>query len=138
LFLALTVLIGAPTAALALSSGTSWLVVPGHLLFSLVAVVAALSALVEGRPGRARTIGLLYLGFSVAAAAALGWGAEMRGERWSWVLPWVAMLAWGWVPPVVSAVSAWGAAARARSVRRAVVRNRKAALLAKRQAEPSV
>jgi hypothetical protein len=114
-------LLGLLLAPLALSGPTAWLLVPVHAVFSvLVSLGAALDGW-RGHPDTARRWGFGYLVASALMIGALQLGAETRGAGMAyWGVPWVAALAWGWIPPVIAGFAGWIAEARERRlVRRA-------------------
>jgi hypothetical protein len=127
----LAAILGALLAAvlipLALSPTTAWLILPGHLTFTLLASAAAVAEGWLGHPGRARAWGGGYLVASVGMVAALELGSRVFGQGYTW-LPWTAVLIWGWVPPVVSGLSgALGEQRRRRLARLSVGQRKQAA-----------
>lgn len=112
---------------LALSAPTAILVVPGHLLFAVLVVIGAVIGGWAGRPEGPRAWMLGYLVITLATAAALEVGAELRGAGLGyWGIPWTAVLLWGWLPPVVAGLAGWlGVQRRQRLSRRAVAARRK-------------
>ena len=109
---------------LALAPQTAWLVLPGHLFFSGLAVVGPLIEGFRGHPGRARTWGLLYVAATVLIVVALDRGSSAR-ESWYWMFPWTFVLIWSWIPAAAALVgTSMGAARRNRLSRRAVDQRR--------------
>ncbi|MEQ1565233.1 MAG: hypothetical protein ABMA64_06315 [Myxococcota bacterium] len=112
-------LLGIVSIPLALSGPTALLLVPAHLALSVVVCVGAVLDGIDAWGERARRWGLFHLVATAAAIAALQVGAQVRGEGAGyWGVPWVAVLAWGWVPPVVAGLAGAWADRRARIVRR--------------------
>jgi hypothetical protein len=99
-------LLGVLLVPIALVGPTAWLVVPAHALFSLLVTVAAVIDGLSGRAERARVWGIGYMVASLATIGALQFGSTVEGRAY-WVVPWVAMLAWGWAPPVVAGLAGW-------------------------------
>ncbi|TVQ91122.1 MAG: hypothetical protein EA397_11550 [Deltaproteobacteria bacterium] len=122
-----TTLLGAMLIPLALASGTAWLLLPGHLVFSILCCLGPILAALGGRSWRARTYGLGYLALSIALVIALAIGSEVREGSWYWILPWAGGLLWAWIPPVIATGSAWVAdLRRAQRTASVVSRRRKA------------
>lgn len=111
---------------LALGGPTALLLLPAHLGLSLAVVAGALLDGFDGRPERARRWGFFYLLATFAMVLALELGADARGRALAyWGVPWVAALAWGWIPPVASGLAGMIGAARERRLVGRVVRHRK-------------
>jgi hypothetical protein len=113
---------------LALSGPTALLLLPAHLAFAIVTSTGALLDGFDGWPERARRWGFVFLVVSLATVGALQLGADVRGLAMGyWGIPWLGVLLWGWVPPVVCGFAGvMGSARRDRLVRRAVARRRAA------------
>lgn len=113
---------------LALSGPTALLVPPAHLAFCLAVATGSVLDGLDGWPERARRWGFVYLVATVATVAALQVGADVRQAGLGyWGVPWVAVLAWGWMPPVIAAFAGSLGAARARRLTARSVRHRRAA-----------
>jgi hypothetical protein len=111
---------------LALSGPTALLVPVAHLAFSLSVCTGAMLDGLDGWPERARRWGFVYLVATAAAVAALQLGADVRHQgAWYWGVPWVSILAWGWIPPLVSGLAGSLGVARARRLTRRVVVHRR-------------
>jgi hypothetical protein len=99
-------LLGVLLVPLALSRVTALFLLPAHGLLTVVAVVGAFAEGWSGYPERAKLWGL---GFLVATALMLGtleFASDARAAGSSyWAAPWVAVLVWGWIPPVVAGLS---------------------------------
>jgi len=117
-------LVGVLLVPLALAAPTAWVLVPAHLLFSVLVTIATTGEGFAGRPERARLWGLAYLVASVAMVAALELGAGVRSSRY-WIGPWVLVLLWAWVPPVAAGLAGWMGEARERALGRRAVRSRR-------------
>lgn len=102
----ISALFGLTLVPLALVGPTAWLVVPAHALFAAQVTMITLLDGVAGRSERARVFGAVYLVLSMAVVGALEFGSALEGRRY-WIVPWFAMLLWGWIPPVVAGLSAW-------------------------------
>jgi len=131
----LTAIFGGLTAALlvplALSGPTAWFLIPAHGLFTVLAIFGPLAEGLAGHPGRARLWALGYLVATALMIGALELGAEVRGSaRWYWGAPWLAALAWGWIPPVVSGFAGTLGEARRRRLSSAAVERRRILLSA--------
>ena len=112
---------------LALSGPTALLVPVAHLAFSLTVSLGAMLDGLDGWPERARRWGFVYLVASAATVGALQLGADVREQGLGyWGIPWIAILSWGWIPPVVSALSGMFGVARARRLSRRTLRIRRA------------
>lgn len=112
---------------LALSGPTALLAAPAHFAFSLAVATGAVLDGLDGWPTRARRWGFVYLVATIAMIAALQVGADARGAGLGyWGIPWIAVLAWGWIPPVVASAAGALGAARARRLTH-VARQRRAA-----------
>lgn len=120
-------LIGILLVPLALAGGTAWLIVPAHLMLAVSCTGGAVLAGLGGRPGTVQAYSAGYLVASLAMVAALAVGSEVRDGSWYWMVPWSAVLIWGWAPPVVAGFMTWVASSRRRSRTRAVVRRRRRA-----------
>lgn len=99
-------LVGVLLVPLALVSPTYVLLLPAHLIFTALAVVAAVLEGLAGRPERARLWGFGHLVASIAMIGALELGARVSGTSW-WVLPWILVLLWGWLPISIAGLSGW-------------------------------
>ena len=120
-------LLGIVLPFVALAPLTAWLILPGHLVFTMIAATAPVMEGWDGHPEAARVWGGLYLVASVVLVAALELGSQVHGATYVW-LPWTAMLSWGWMPPIASGVGGWlGQRRRRRLSRAAVLRRRDAA-----------
>ncbi len=115
--------LGFVSMPLALSSITSWLLVPCHAVLTAVACAGAVAEAGGGRPERARLWGLAYLVATALMLGALEVGAARGGGYWS--LPLAAVLMWGWVPPLVAGLAGWWGGARRRRLATRAVRQRK-------------
>lgn len=108
---------------LSLSGPTAWLLLPAHLLLT---AVAALGAALEGltaRPERARIWGLGYLVATLLVAGGLELVTQVRqADAWYWGPPWLGLVIWGWVPPLVAGLA--GAFGDLRLARRRRARRR--------------
>jgi len=103
LLASLAALTGLLLPFLALSAPTAVLLIPGHALLSVLVCAISLVHGWSGHPEPARRWLLGYLVATAAAVGALEVGASVRGASVAyWGVPWVALLAWGWVPPLVS------------------------------------
>ncbi len=119
-------LIGLLLVPLALVSPTWLLLLPAHLLFTLLALAATVAEGLAGRAERARQWGFGHLVATIAMIGALELGARVDGSRW-WLIPWVLVLLWGWLPITVSGVAGWaGDEIRGRRSARAVKRRKQA------------
>jgi hypothetical protein len=116
-------LVGVLIVPLALVAPTSILLIPAHLGFALLATFGAVGEAVVARPERSRIWGLWFLVASIAMVAALQFGSQVDGRAY-WMLPWIAALAWGWIPPVVAGIAGWGGDALRERRTRQVVRAR--------------
>lgn len=111
---------------LALSGPTALMLLPAHLAFAAVVCTGAVLDGFDGWPTRARRWELLFLVVSVAMVAALQLGAEVRG-LWMgyWGIPWIGVLLWGWIPPLICEMAASMGSVRQQTLtRRAVARRR--------------
>lgn len=99
-------MLGILLVPLALIGQTAWLVVPSHALFAVLVTIAAVADGVTGRPERARVWGAGYLVCSIATIAALQVGSSVEGRAY-WIGPWMAMLVWGWIPPIAAGLAGW-------------------------------
>lgn len=107
--------LGVLAVPLALSGATAWLVVPAHGVLSAVACAGALVEAWAHRAERARLWGFAYLVATAAILGALEVGGVLRGQAgWAWMAPFVGVLVWGWLPPVVAGAAGWWAAGRRR------------------------
>ncbi len=94
------------TVPLGLVGPTSLLLLPAHAALTLIATVGAVLEGARGAPERARAWGFGHLiaTFGVMLAFELGRRATVGG--W-WVIPWLGIVSWGWVPMVVAGGSGW-------------------------------
>ena len=111
---------------LALAPHTSWLLLPGHLLFSLVTIGGTLQQGFEGRPRGAQAWGALYVAVSIGIAIALETGAGAR-ESWYWMAPWSILLLWAWIPAICIVFGSWIGEVRRNRLSQYAVRKRKQA-----------
>lgn len=86
---------------LALAPTTAWLLLPAHLVFTVLVSCAALGEGWVGHPGRARAWGGSYLVASVLMVAALELGGRVHTPGYTW-LPWTCALIWGWTAPLAA------------------------------------
>jgi hypothetical protein len=113
---------------LALSPQTAWVLLPAHLLLTVLATIGAVAEGSAGWPARARMWGAAYVVATAAMVAALSLGANARGSGMLyWGAPWLAALLWGWIPPIASGLSGWMGEARRRQRNRSALRQRRAA-----------
>ena len=103
-----------------------WLVLPGHLIFSILVSVGALQQGFDGSTLGAKAWGVLYVAtsFGIAIAMELGGGAR---DSWYWMVPWSFLLIWGWAPAIAIAAGAWMAPIRLRRLNATSIRKRKRA-----------
>lgn len=101
------VLWGLMLGPLGLSAVTSWLLIPGHAVFSVLVVLGTLVAAWGGYPRRVRFWGAWYLLASGAMVGGLFLGSHAQGQSLYWMVPWVGVLLWAWIPPVVVALARW-------------------------------
>ncbi len=119
-------LLGLLLGPLALSGPTAWLLIPVHAVFSIAVATGAVLDGWSGHPERARQWGLGYLVASAVAVGALQLGAETRGAGLGyWSGPWLAVLIWGWIPPLLAGMAGWIGEYRERRLVRRSVRARK-------------
>src|SRR5688500_7340947 len=97
-------LVGMLLVPLALVAPTALLLLPAHFAFTALATAAALGEGVAGRPERARLWGWWHLVVSIVTVGGLELGSRLDGRGY-WVVPWVFVLAWGWLPPVVGGLA---------------------------------
>ena len=109
---------------LALAPNVIWLVLPGHLVFSVVVVAGALQQGFDGHQGGARLWGALYLIATICIAIAMEWGASGRGSDY-WLVPWAVLLIWGWIPAVAILAGVWMAPVRRRRLNALAIKHRK-------------
>jgi len=128
LFAVLGALLGVVLVPLALTGGTAWLLLPGHLTFAGACAVGAVFAGLDGHPWRARAFGGGYLVASLLIVGALALGSQARDGSWYWMVPWGAGLVWGWVPPLVAGAMGMVGESRRRARTRRVVRKRRRAM----------
>ena len=81
---------------LALAPNVVWIVIPGHLIFSLVVTLGAAQQGFDGQPRGVSGWGVLYVATSIAIATAMSFGEQTR-MSWYWMVPWAFMLLWGWL-----------------------------------------
>lgn len=96
-------ILGLLLVPLAMSTATSWLVLPAHLLMCMVGTTDLVSQALRGRGDRARAWGVWILLATLGAGGSLQL-SSWAGEGWSWMLPWSGLLCWAWVPPVLAVV----------------------------------
>lgn len=112
--------------ALGLSAPMALLLLPAHLLFTVLAGIGALLEGLAGFPERARRWGLLYLVGTAAMLGALEVGATVHGVGLRyWAAPWLAALVWGWIPPVVAGLAGVVGSFRQRRLDRAAIADRR-------------
>ncbi|MCB9664153.1 MAG: hypothetical protein H6732_08555 [Alphaproteobacteria bacterium] len=117
-----TGLLGLLLVPLALTAGTSWLAVLGHLALTALCVGLAWFDGLAGRPATARAWGAwaAVCTAGVAGALHLSWSAH---GGWAWMAPFALILLWAWVGPVAGWLAgAVGARRQAARARRAVAR----------------
>jgi hypothetical protein len=106
----LLAIVGALGALFALPLGlvgpTSWLLLPVHAALTAVAVAGALMEAFRGAPERARLWGFAHLLATLGVVASIEVGRRVSGGAW-WVVPWLGILAWGWIPIVVAGGAGW-------------------------------
>ena len=130
----LAALNGLVLPVLALSAPTAIMLVPGHQLFSVLVISGSLVHGWTGHPDLARRWLLAYLVATMATVGSLEVGAMVRGSELAyWAVPWVAVLFWGWIPPLVCGAAGAVGTLRERRLIRSVVRARRTGL---RQAKP--
>ena len=123
---AFTLALGVLVVPLAASPVTSWLGVAVHLGLTVQCVVLSLVAGLAARGGEARAWGLWSVLGTLAIGAALHVASWAEGGR-AWWGPFVLVLLWGWIPPLVAAVAgALGDEVWELASRRAARRNRAA------------
>lgn len=112
---------------LALARPTAWLLLPAHLALTVIATCGALAEGLRGRAERARLWGFGYLTATLLVVGTLELAARVRGV-WAgyWGPAWVALLLWGWFPPLVAGMAGMVGDARARRRTARAVRRRKA------------
>ncbi len=120
-------LIGLLIIPLGLVPPTTVLLVPGHLLLTVLATVGALTEGLGGRPERARLWGFGYLVSSVLAVGALEIASHRTESSW-WLAPWFLMVIWGWIPPAVAGAAGWLGEPIAKNRLKRVLRRRRKAL----------
>jgi hypothetical protein len=133
----LAALVGALLGPLALSAPTAWLLIPVHAVFSaMVGLGAALDGW-AGRPERARLWGFGYLVASALMVGGLQLGADTRSAGMAyWGGPWLAVLLWGWIPPLLAGGAGWVGGYRERRLVRRAVRARQAAVASSSGSSP--
>jgi hypothetical protein len=109
---------------LALAPNVIWMVIPGHLIFSIIVTLGALQQGFDGRRRGAQAWGGLYLVTSLAIAWAMDSGAYSRNSGY-WMVPWALLLTWGWIPAVAISVGVSVGPARRRRLNAKVVQRRK-------------
>ena len=101
----LLAIVGALTALFALPLGlvgpTSWLLLPVHASLTAIAIVGAGMEASRGAPERARLWGFAHLLVTLGTVVSIDVGRRVSGGVW-WVVPWLGILAWGWIPIVVA------------------------------------
>lgn len=118
------ILFGLLLVPIALAPNVVWMVIPGHLVFSVLVILGALQQGFEGNEFGAKAWGVLYLITSVGIAIAMEFSGATR-DSWYWMVPWAMMLTWAWVPAIAIAVGAWMGPIRRRRLSAAAVRKRK-------------
>jgi hypothetical protein len=125
----LAALTGLLLPLLGLSAPTAVMLLPAHALFSVLVCAGSMLHGWRGHPDLARRWGLAYLVATALCIASLEVGALVRGAALAyWGLPWIALLAWGWVPPVVSGGAGVLGGLRERRLTGRVVRRRRRGL----------
>ncbi len=113
-------LLGLLQFPLGLSAGTSWLIPAAHLLLCTLAAPLSLMAGMRGRPGEAVGWGLWVVVATAGGMVAIHATNWTQGG-WSWWLPYMSSLTWGWVPVATAVVGArMGEGVRWRRARAAV------------------
>lgn len=91
---------------LGLVGPTSWLLLPVHLGLTVIAVFGASMEAYRGAPERARLWGFAHLLATIAILVSMELGRRVSDGLW-WYVPWLGMLAWGWIPMVVGGGAGW-------------------------------
>jgi hypothetical protein len=120
---AFTLALGIVAVPLSASPVTSWLGVVVHLGLSVQCAILSTVAGLGARGGEARAWGLWSVLTTLGLGAALHVASWADGGR-AWWGPFVLVLLWGWIPPVVAALAgalgdeAWVVASRLAARRR--------------------
>lgn len=112
---------------LGLVGPTAWVLVPAHAAFTALCVVGALAEAVRGRGEAARRWGLWHVVATIGAMVGFELGRRASGGAW-WIVPWLLILCWSWIPIVVGGLAGMFGDWAGRAWDRRVVERRRRAL----------
>ena len=122
-------LVGLLLVPLGLAAPTSFVLLPAHLFFTVLTLVAVCSDAFLGRPGRVMVWTALYVVASLAMVVSLEVGFSVRPEGWyalTPIVPWAGAVIWGWVVPVAGVIGFEIARLRRRRLSKIAVARRRA------------
>jgi hypothetical protein len=125
----LATLVGLLLVPLGLAAPTSFVLLPAHLFFTVLTLVAIGADSFLGRPGRVGVWTVLYVLASVCMVVSLEVGFSVRPEGWyalTPIVPWAGAVLWGWTVPVAGLVAFEIARLRRRRLSKLAVARRRA------------